>query len=203
MANGAVGDYSILKVNSQSSASSVVADLSDTVTNGLALDGSGNLYFLVQDPSAQNPETFRDYYLAQWRQGQVTRLSATGAYGQIYGDGVGSIYAETPAGEIQEFTPVFVNTSAVVETMEAGSDQLAPVLPATTVFTPVSDSPWLTITAESDGVVFFSFSAATAPRTGRITVLEQSITVSQQCGFSASTLKHNFYFHHILALHDA
>jgi hypothetical protein len=171
----------ITKVISQSSSTSLVADLPNTITIGLTLDASGTFYFLVQDQSAENPETFKDYYLAQWSQsaGQLTRLSPTGAYGQIYGDGVGNIYVETPSAEIQEFTPVFVNTTAVVETAKAGSDQLPPVLPTTTNFTAVSDSAWLTITGQSDGVVSFSFTAATGPRTGHMTILGQSISVSQ------------------------
>lgn len=64
--------------------------------------------------------------------------------------------------------------------MEAGSDQLPPVLPAGTTFTAMSDSSWLTVTGQSDGVVSFSFTATSVPRTAHITVLGQSITVSQE-----------------------
>ena len=175
-------DYSIMRVNSTTAAVSELADLGNTISNGLAVDGSGNLYFLVQDQTAQNPSTYLDYYLAQWNvsTGQVTRLSATGAIAQIYGDGVGNIYAETPQRVVQEFTPVFVNTTAKVEPASAGSDQLAPVIPASTEFTAVSDSPWLTITGQSEGAVSFSFTATTVKRTGHISFLGDSIAVTQQ-----------------------
>ena len=175
-------DYSLMKVSSTTAALSELADLGNTITSGLAIDGSGNLYFLVQDQTAQNSETFLDYYLAQWNAttNQVTRLSATGAFGQIYGDGIGNIYAETPQRAIQEFTPVFVNTTAKVEPASAGSDQLAPVIPASTQFTAVSDSPWLTITGQSDGAVSFSFTATNVARSGHISLLGTSIAVTQQ-----------------------
>ncbi len=171
---------SIMKVNSQTAVSSVVADLGSAYTNGLALDGSGNLYSLVYDPTVQSLTLL--YYLAQWSPstGQLIRLSPTGAFRQIYGDGVGNIYAETPAGDIEEFTPVFVNTTPVVEGMAAGSDQLPAVIPATTTFTALSDSPWLTITGQSEGIVSFSFTATSTARTAHITVLGQTISVSQQ-----------------------
>ena len=114
------------------------------------------------------------------KHGPLIRLSPTGAFRQIYGDGVGNIYAETPAGDIEEFTPVFVNTTPVVEGMAAGSDQLPAVIPATTTFTALSDSPWLTITGQSEGIVSFSFTATSTARTAHITVLGQTISVSQQ-----------------------
>ena len=93
---------------------------------------------------------------------------------------MGNIYGETPERDVQEFTPVFVNTTAIVEPLSAGSGQLAAVIPASTEFTAVSDSSWLTITGQSGGVVSFSFTAASVKRTGHIRFLGLSIAVTLQ-----------------------
>ncbi len=179
--NSGVSNYTIMNVNATTGAITQVANLGNTITNSLAVDASGNLYFLVQDPAAQSASTYLNYYLAEWSPsaGKLTQLSATGEFAQIYGDGVGDIYAETPQRDIQVFTPVFVDTAVVNEPGHAGSDQLPPVLPNTAQYTAVSDSTWLTVTGQSDGVVSFSFTATTAARTGHITILGQSIPISQ------------------------
>src|SRR5208337_4417372 len=46
-------------------------------------------------------------------------------------------------------------------------------------FAPVSDSPWLTISGVTNGVVSFAFAAATTNRTAHITLLGQLIAVTQ------------------------
>ncbi len=77
-----------------------------------------------------------------------------------------------------------MDTAVKIETAAAGSDALPVVLPATAnltgPFAPVSDSSWLTITGVTNGVVSFAFTANnSANRTAHITVLGQSITVTQ------------------------
>jgi hypothetical protein len=80
---------------------------------------------------------------------------------------------------MQKLTPTFVNTSNVSEPAAAGSDRLPPVIPSSTQLNATSDSPWLTITSQTNGVVSFSFTAATAARNANITLLGETITVSQ------------------------
>jgi hypothetical protein len=82
---------------------------------------------------------------------------------------------------------------AVSEGPAAGTDALLPVLPATAplsdLFAPTSDQGWLSVGAGPNGVVPFSFAANTdAPRTGHLSVLGQSITVTQQATPAFSNL---------------
>jgi hypothetical protein len=89
-------DYTIVKVNSQSSSSSVLTNLPpNTVPMGLALDGSGNLYSLLLDLTAP---TYPTYYLTQWSQSnnQLTRMSPTQPFDGIYGEGVGKHLCRNP-----------------------------------------------------------------------------------------------------------
>ena len=93
-------------------------------------------------------------------------------------DGAGNVYiADTDNNAIKELPHAFVDTTAKTETAAAGSDALPVVLPATAnltgPFAPASDSPWLTITGVTNGVVSFAFTAnpSATSRTANITLL--------------------------------
>ena len=100
-------------------------------------------------------------------------------------DGSGNVYIDdTENNVIKEWPRAFVDTMVKLELPAAGSDVLSVVLPATVnltgPFAPVSDSPWLTITGVTNGVVSFSFPANNfTKRTAHIVVLSQSIAVTQ------------------------
>ena len=145
---------------------------------GVAVDGSGNVYIA---------DAF-NHAIKKWS--AATQQVTTQGTGPItpYGvavDGLGNVYiADTNTNSIMKTTYAFVVPAGLNEPASAGSDALLPVLPATTplsgVFAPASDQPWLMIGAVANGVVNFSFTANTgAARTGHITVLGQSIAVTQ------------------------
>ena len=99
-------------------------------------------------------------------------------------DGAGNVYiADTGNNAIKELPYAFVDPTPRLESPAAGNDALPVVLPATenllAPFTPTSDQPWLTITGITNGVVSFSFTATTSNRTGYITLLGQTIPVTQ------------------------
>ena len=99
-------------------------------------------------------------------------------------DSAGNFYvADENNNAIKELPRAFVDQTPKNETFGAGSDTLPPVLPTTEnllpPFNPTSDQSWLTINGTSGGVVNFSYSLANSNRTGHITVLGQSIAVSQ------------------------
>ena len=101
-------------------------------------------------------------------------------------DGSGNVYiADTGNNAIKELPRAFVDTTAKTEPASNGSDSLPVVLPATAnltgPFVPTSDSPWLTITGVTNGVVSFAFTANASPtnRTANITVLGMTVAVTQ------------------------
>ena len=154
-----------------------------------AVDGSGNVYFTSLNVGAGNNT------LAQWSPatGEVTSVLQLPSNNEgmcSSGDGVGNIYLmnwnASGARVNEKFTSVFVDTTNLSEPANAGSDQLLPVLPATTALNAVSDSSWLTITSQANGIVSFSFTATSESRTAHITLLNQTITVSQELSSPAA-----------------
>ena len=115
---------------------------------------------------------------------QVTTLASAGLNG-LYGladDTSGNIYiSNISSSAILEWTPAYIGPLSFSEPYNAGSDQLLPVLPSGTPLVPTSDQTWLIPSLVSSGVVGFSFSAntTTAPRVAHLSVLGQTITVSQ------------------------
>ena len=145
---------------------------------GVAVDGSGNVYIA---------DTYNNA-IKKWNMANntVSTLVATGLFEPhgIAVDGAGNVYlADTINNAIKELPHTFVDPTAKSETPFAGNDTLPVVLPAsanlTGPFAPVSDSPWLTITGSANGVVSFAFSATTTNRTANITLLGQTIPVTQ------------------------
>jgi hypothetical protein len=144
---------------------------------GLAVDGAGNVYAATQGATPS---------IVQWNPvtNQTTTLVSTGLSTPqgIAVDGTGNVYiADSGSSTIYELPYAFVPTASVTETAAAGSDQLLPVLPATAPVTAASDSSWLTIGTITNGVVSFSLTqnVGTAARTAHISILGQSIPVTQ------------------------
>ncbi len=146
--------------------------------NGVAVDGSGNIYI-----TGYNASTIQKWTAAN---GRLTTLVSSGLSqpAAVAVDGTGNIYiADTHNNAVKELPQAFVDTTPKMEALAAGSDALPVVLPVTenllAPFAPTSDQTWLTITGVANGVVTFSFSAATSIRTAHVTVLNQSIPVTQ------------------------
>ncbi len=141
---------------------------------GVAVDSGGNVY--IAD--------YGDNKL--WRWSAVSNnLTAvvSGAIG-VAVDGADNVYiVDDGNGTVEEIPHAFVDPTAKLEVPLAGSDTLPVVLPTsvnlTGPFVPVSDSAWLTITGSANGVVSFAFSATTTNRTANITLLGQTIPVTQ------------------------
>ncbi len=145
---------------------------------GVAVDGAGNVYIA----DTYNGE------IKKWTaaNGTVTTLAAPelDEPGGVAVDGMGDVFiADSAVNAIKELPYAFVNPAARLESAPAGSDALPTVLPTTenllTPFSPASDQPWLTISGVTNGLVSFSFTSAASGRAGNITVLGQTIAVTQ------------------------
>ena len=147
---------------------------------GVAVDGSGNVY--IAD--------YNNFEVEEWTAstGLVTVLLSHGLFAPsgVAVDISGNVYiADTFDSAVKELPRVYVNTVSKSEPFSAGTDQLSVVVPQTAnltgVFAPISDQSWLTIGGVNNGVVNFSFAANTtgATRTAHITLLGQSIAVTQ------------------------
>jgi DNA-binding beta-propeller fold protein YncE len=150
---------------------------------GVAVDGSGNVY--IAD-SGNNAIKKRSAIT-----GNVSTLVSSGLDGPsgVTVDGAGNLYISDTfygnSGQVEKLPYAFVDPTPKLEGPAAGSDTLPPVLPTTESllypFVPTSSQPWLTITGVTNGVVSFSFAAntTTSNRTTQITLLGQSIPVTQ------------------------
>jgi hypothetical protein len=145
---------------------------------GVAVDGAGNVY--IADTV--------NWAVRKWNPvtGAMTNLAVGQSCAGVAVDGAGNVYiADNYYGTIEELLRAFVCTTSVAEGATAGNDALPAVLPASQnlsgIFAPSSDQPWLTITGVANGVVSFSFTANTntAPRTANITLLGQTIPITQ------------------------
>ena len=178
-----IADYGNSAIKQWTVANSTVTNL---VTSGLsytssvAVDGAGNVYIADYGHNA----------IKQWTAASntVTTLVASGLFqpAGVAVDDAGNVYiADTYNSAMKELPRAFVDATAKAESALAGSDVLPVILPATQnltgPFTPTSDSAWLTISGVTNGVVHFAFTANNnaSPRTGNLTVLGQTITVTQ------------------------
>ena len=159
-----------------------------TVTNNpdnVAVDGAGNVFATYNATPAQT-------FLREWSAatGGLTDwfLGFAGGNSAINfsADAVGNIYFPSNAstGLAYEMPYALVDASGRSEGNAAGADALPAVLPATAnltgAFLPASDSPWLTVTGVTNGVISFSFTVNTnGPRTGNISVLGQAVPIRQ------------------------
>jgi sugar lactone lactonase YvrE len=166
-----------------------VAALASAPSAGVAVDGGGNVYYV--DRHVANSE-IREWQAAS---GAVTTLVPSGLGAPaVYGlavDGADNVYlADSFNHAIKELPHAFVDPTAKIEAMSAGTDALPVVLPATAnltgPFAPVSDSAWLTITGITNGVLSFAFTAdaSLTNRTAHITWLGQSIPVTQMPAYA-------------------
>jgi len=144
-----------------------------------AVDGSGNVY---------TSEWSDDYVIQRWNatNGSFTTFLPWDllAPRNIAADSAGNVYiADVMNHVIKEIPRAFVDPTSKVEGLMGGSDALSVVAPASAnlsgSFRPLSDQTWLTITGITNGVVNFSFTATTSNRTGHISLLGQSIPVTQ------------------------
>jgi sugar lactone lactonase YvrE len=164
---------------------SVTTTLVSTLVSGLnlpygvAVDGDGNVYFADTGNNA----------VKEWSPAsqQVTVLVSSGVRSpcQIAVDGQGNIYiADLGDKAIKKYTAVYLSLGATSrnEGAVAGTDSISyQVVPASTILTAASNQSWLTITGTTGGAIGFSFTANTSvsSRSATITVLGQTITVTQ------------------------
>ena len=183
------GNVYIADANSSSTVKEYVAatgTLTTLVSSGLsspqgvAVDGSGNVYIADAGNNA-----VKEYVAST---GTINTLPVSGL-DEPFGlavDSSGNVYiADRNHSAVKELVRAYVPTSPVTLTDAAGSSQLSVVLPSTQsltgIFAPTSDQSWLTITDTSNGIVSYSYTAntSTTPRTAHITLLGQSITLTQ------------------------
>jgi hypothetical protein len=156
---------------------------------GVAVDGGGNVYFSDLGNNA----------IKQWSPAtqQVTVLVSTGVKSPcgVAVDGQGNVYvADLGDNAIKRYSTIYFSLSATSRTegASAGTDSIAfQVLPASVVVSAASSQSWLTITGASGGAIGFSFSANTSlsSRSAPITVLGQTVTVTQSADVPAVITK--------------
>ena len=144
---------------------------------GVAVDGSGNVYVANDDGSVQ-----------EWIAATQTLINlpfpGLNAPLGMAVDGSGNIYvADDGNNAVDELPRAFIDPTAKIESLSAGSDTLPVVLPATenlmSPFALTSDQSWLTINGVTNGVTGFSMSASTSNRVANITVLGMPVPIVQ------------------------
>ncbi len=147
---------------------------------GVAVDSSGNVYFTDTNNNL----------VKKWQAATQTvstfPLSIVFTPKGIAVDAAGNIYyANGGVGDVIAMPHAFVDIGAKAAANTGGSDALSVVLPSTTnltgVFAPSCDQAWLTLGTITNGVIGYSFTAndTASPRTAHVTVLGQSIPVTQ------------------------
>lgn len=166
---------------------------------GLAVDGTGSLYFVndfdeIEKWSPVNALSSLFLGSSEVDVGYNKNLGPN--FWGVAADTNGDVYFSDEGKDVVEELPnAFVNTATITEDSCAGSDAVQAVLPTTAnlqpPFNPVSDQAWLNIGSVNNGVVNFSFSANDAPdatlRTAHILLMGRSITVNQNPGACSST----------------
>jgi sugar lactone lactonase YvrE len=159
---------------------------------GTAVDGSGNVYF-----SDSGNQAVKEWIASTQQVNTLVSMGLSAPSG-VAVDGLGDVYlADTGNQAIKAVLNAYVGpASGLTEPAAAGSDSLLPLLPATAsltgIFAPTSNQSWLTIGTIANGVTNFSFSAnpTASNRSTTITVLGQSITVTQN-GLPTQTITFN------------
>jgi streptogramin lyase len=176
-------------VKEWSPANNALIDLVSSNLNApqsLAVDGSGNVYIADTGDNAIKERMPASNVVITLLSGLNNPVGvAVDVSGNVY-EVEGMFFESYPnqfSGDVKELCRAFVDPSLRLESLAAGSDSLPPVLPLTQnllgPFAPVSRDPWLTIMGVANGVVSFSFSAASSNRTGYIEMLGQTIPVAQ------------------------
>jgi DNA-binding beta-propeller fold protein YncE len=145
---------------------------------GVTVDGAGNVY--IADSS--------DNAIKEWVAANSTLaiLVSSGLSGPdgVAVDSAGNVYiADTSDNAIKELPYAFVDPTPKLESLAGDSDALPGVLPAKAnllgPFAPTSNKAWLTISGITNDVLNFACAAAASNRTGNITLLGQTIPVTQ------------------------
>ncbi len=143
--------------------------------SGVAVDGAGNVYIA---------DTL-DSELLEWNAAtqQLTPLQSSGlnlAAGVAL-DASGNVYlADAGNNAVKEVIFAYLGPASLTEGAPAGSDAIQ-VLPASTVFSAVSDQSWLSISGTSGGEAAFSYQSnpSVASRTAHVSLLGVSVPVTQ------------------------
>ena len=144
---------------------------------GVAVDGSGNIY-LTDELQAYKWSALSNTWTTLSSVSGPAGLGPTG----IAVDSARNLYVA--AGSLLELPYAFMDATGLSENFAGGNDALPPVLPLNQNLTgplaPTTDCQWLNITAITNGVIGFSFSANPGPsRVGHINVLGFSIPIQQ------------------------
>ena len=173
-------NHAIKKWSSTSGLVTALVTSGISFPSGVAVDGAGNVYIADSNNNS----------VKKWS--AVTKTVTTLVAGLNYPTGVavdntGNLfianYALASGGNLKVLPFALVDPTPISEGPASGADTLPAILPATVnlspPFAPTNNQPWLTIPSNSLGVVSFSFTATTSNRTANVTVLGQSIPVSQ------------------------
>jgi streptogramin lyase len=183
------GNNAIKEWNASSQQMSTLISSGLSSPTGIALDGLGNVYIADTGNNAIKEWNFATQ--------QVTLIQSAGLNGPggIAVDGQQNIYvADTNNGAVDKLTPAYLalNATSRGEPAQAGSDSITfQVLPIHTVVTASSNQSWLTITSTANGAIAFSFSAniSLSSRSAQITVLGQTVTVTQSADVPTTLTK--------------
>jgi hypothetical protein len=167
---------------------SLVTIATPTSPRDVSVDGLGNIFVAngtLLEWSSQT-QGLTTLYTPPDSGNSATAVAITDTAGDIFLANYVMPGFEYPT--IVELPYAFVGPLSLTEPVTARTDSLLPVLPSTTsltgVFAPTSDQNWLTIGPITNGVINFSFTATTSARVAHITVLGQSITVTQSAPVS-------------------
>ena len=180
-------DYAIKEWNAAAGLTTLVGS-GLSLPEAVAVDGSGNVYIGDQGEGGG---------LKEWSASThaVTILGDPGGTPNgVALDAQGNIFvADINVQALLEAPLAFVPIAPQNENAAAGSGTLS-LLPATASLegglAPKSNQSWLTVGSASGGAVSFSFTQNTSgvARTAQLTVLRQSITVTQQPALASSGL---------------
>jgi DNA-binding beta-propeller fold protein YncE len=184
-----IADYWGNAIRKWTAANNTVTTLVSTGLNNpysVALDSAGNVYIADSGNNA----------IKKWSAAThtVTTLVSSGLSlpVSVAVDRAGNVYiADSWNNAFKELPRAFVDTAAMTEGADAGSDVLPSVLPASenllAPFAPTSSQSWLTISGTANGVVSFAFTDNSGPsRTAQITVLGVNIAITQAGLFTAA-----------------
>ena len=174
--------YDILKWDATTNSVSTLATSSATYpapTQGVAVDGSGNVYFAVPQGA-----------IMRWNalDQSVSTVAGAGLRGALglAASGAGDLYlTDVTNGALKVLPVAFVNPTRKVVDFTAGTAVLPAVLSNISIsgFTVSADQPWLTVTGMTGGVAGFTHAANPGKfsRTAAITVMGVPVPVWQGC----------------------
>ena len=156
---------------------------------GVAVDGDGNVYIADTNNNA----------IKEWNPASraVTTLISTGLKtpAGVAVDGQGNVYiADTGNSVIKRYVGTYLSLGATSrnEGASAGTDSITyQVIPSSAPVTATSNQTWLTITGNTGGAIGFSFQTNTlaGSRTAQITVMGQTVTITQNAAVPSSLAK--------------